>query len=147
MEYKGHLYGTTFEAVEQVQRAGKSCILHLQPPSIKKLRESKLKPFVILIKPPSFQRLQITRRDPSLQIRLSGVKEFKDEELHAMIRVSFSKVCWYRMRNFLMQCVLFYLEWNFAERGCLLLINLPWIKFYIFLSRYQTRLRNISPTW
>ncbi|XP_063683183.1 MAGUK p55 subfamily member 7-like [Bolinopsis microptera] len=88
MEYKGHLYGTTFEAVEMVQQAGKSCILHLQPPSIKKLRESKLRPYVILVKPPPFQRLQVTRRDPSLQFRLSGVKEFKDDELSAMIRVS-----------------------------------------------------------
>ena len=88
MEYKGHLYGTTFEAVEQVQRGGKSCVLHLQPQSIKKLRGSKLKPYVILIKPPPFPRLQTTRRDPALQYRLSGVKEFKDDELSTMIRVS-----------------------------------------------------------
>ena len=87
MEYKGHLYGTTFEAVEQVQRGGKSCVLHLQPQSIKKLRGSKLKPYVILIKPPPFPRLQVTRRDPAVQYRLSGVKEFKDDELSTMIRV------------------------------------------------------------
>lgn len=88
MEYKGHLYGTTFDAVEQVQQANKSCILHLQPQSVKKIKGSKLKPFVILVKPPTLQRLQITRRDPSLQFRLSGVKDFKDEELSAMIKVS-----------------------------------------------------------
>ena len=59
MEYKGHLYGTTFEAVEQVMHSGKSCVLHLQPQSIKKLRGSKLKPFVIIVKPPTLERLQV----------------------------------------------------------------------------------------
>jgi len=88
MEYRGHLYGTTFEAVEEVMRAGKSCVLHLQPQSVKKLRGSNLKPFVVLIKPPDLVRLQVTRRDPYLKSRLSGYKQFKDEELAAMIKVS-----------------------------------------------------------
>ena len=33
-------------------------------------------------------QLQITRRDPTIQHRLSGSKQFKDEELLAMIKVS-----------------------------------------------------------
>ena len=59
MEYKGHLYGTTFEAVEHVMRAGKTCVLHLQPQSLKKLRGSKLKPYIVLVKPPSYERLKV----------------------------------------------------------------------------------------
>lgn len=60
-EYKGHLYGTSAESVKSIINAGCVCILSPHYQAIKALRTPQLKPFIIHIKPPSFDKLKETR--------------------------------------------------------------------------------------
>lgn len=60
-EYKGHLYGTSGESVKSIINAGCVCILSPHYQAIKALRTPQLKPFIIHIKPPTFEKLKETR--------------------------------------------------------------------------------------
>ncbi|XP_052377787.1 MAGUK p55 subfamily member 4 [Oncorhynchus keta] len=62
-EYKGHLYGTSIDAVKDVIDSGRMCVIDTEPHSILSVRNKKFKPYVIFIKPPSSERLRQTRRD------------------------------------------------------------------------------------
>lgn len=60
-EYKGHLYGTSAESVKSIVNAGCVCILSPHYQAIKALRTPQLKPFILHVKPPSFEQLKETR--------------------------------------------------------------------------------------
>lgn len=60
-EYKGHLYGTSAESVRSIVNAGCVCILSPHYQAIKALRTPQLKPFIIHVKPPTFEQLKETR--------------------------------------------------------------------------------------
>lgn len=60
-EYKGNLYGTSSESVKSLVNAGYVCILNPHYQALKMLRTPQLKPFIIYIKPPSFEELKETR--------------------------------------------------------------------------------------
>lgn len=60
-EYKGHLYGTASESVKSIVNAGHVCVLSPHYQAIKSLRTPQLKPFIIHIRPPPFNRLKATR--------------------------------------------------------------------------------------
>jgi hypothetical protein len=60
-EYKGHLYGTSSESVKSIVNANCVCLLSPHYQALKSLRTPQLKPFVIHIKPPSFEKLRETR--------------------------------------------------------------------------------------
>lgn len=60
-EYKGNLYGTSSESVQSLINAGYVCILNPHYQALKMLRTPQLKPFIIYIKPPSFDELKETR--------------------------------------------------------------------------------------
>uniref|UniRef100_A0A8C7WTK1 Guanylate kinase-like domain-containing protein n=1 Tax=Oryzias sinensis TaxID=183150 RepID=A0A8C7WTK1_9TELE len=62
-ENKGHLYGTSFDSIDEVLKHGRMCIVDADIPL---LRTRKLKPFVIFIKPPSPERLRQTRRNATI---------------------------------------------------------------------------------
>ncbi|KAK2905590.1 hypothetical protein Q8A73_009533 [Channa argus] len=62
-EFKGHLYGINSDAIEEVLKRGRLCIVDVEAHSIQLLRTRKLKPYVIFIKAPSPERLRQTRRD------------------------------------------------------------------------------------
>ncbi|KAM9850642.1 MAGUK p55 subfamily member 4-like [Aulostomus maculatus] len=62
-EYKGHLYGTSIDAIDEVLKQGRMCIVDVEPHSLLPLRTRKLKPFVVFIKAPSLERLRQTRRE------------------------------------------------------------------------------------
>ncbi|KAK7103098.1 hypothetical protein V1264_018062 [Littorina saxatilis] len=57
-EYQNNLYGTSVTAVRQVINQGRICILNLQPESLKILRETDLKPYIIFISPPNMEKLR-----------------------------------------------------------------------------------------
>nr|XP_033806641.1 MAGUK p55 subfamily member 5 [Geotrypetes seraphini]XP_033806642.1 MAGUK p55 subfamily member 5 [Geotrypetes seraphini]XP_033806643.1 MAGUK p55 subfamily member 5 [Geotrypetes seraphini]XP_033806644.1 MAGUK p55 subfamily member 5 [Geotrypetes seraphini]XP_033806645.1 MAGUK p55 subfamily member 5 [Geotrypetes seraphini] len=57
-EFEKNLYGTSTDSVRQVINAGKICLLNLHTQSLKILRNSDLKPFIIFIAPPSQERLR-----------------------------------------------------------------------------------------
>lgn len=60
-EYKGHLYGTSGESVKAIVNAGSVCILSPHYQAIKALRTPQLKPYIVHIKPPSFEKLKESR--------------------------------------------------------------------------------------
>uniref|UniRef100_A0A3B4AQA4 Protein PALS1 n=1 Tax=Periophthalmus magnuspinnatus TaxID=409849 RepID=A0A3B4AQA4_9GOBI len=57
-EYEKNLYGTSTDSVRHVVNSGKICLLCLHSRSLKVLRTSNLKPYVIYIAPPSQERLR-----------------------------------------------------------------------------------------
>ncbi|KAM8749699.1 MAGUK p55 subfamily member 4-like isoform 1-T1 [Acanthopagrus schlegelii] len=80
-EYRGHLYGTSTDAVDEVVKRGRMCIVDVEPRSILMLRTGKLKPYVIFIKPPSPERLRQTRRDARVITSYSVKRAFTEEDL------------------------------------------------------------------
>ncbi|KOX78842.1 Guanylate kinase [Melipona quadrifasciata] len=75
--YSGNMYGTSKRAVEDVQEAGKICVLDVDVQGIKQIKQSSLDPFYIFIKPPSIKELEKrlrarkTETEDTLQRRLS----------------------------------------------------------------------------
>ncbi|XP_032200441.1 MAGUK p55 subfamily member 5 isoform X3 [Mustela erminea] len=57
-EFEKNLYGTSIDSVRQVINSGKICLLSLRTQSLKALRNSDLKPYIIFIAPPSQERLR-----------------------------------------------------------------------------------------
>nr|XP_020459748.1 MAGUK p55 subfamily member 5-A-like [Monopterus albus]XP_020459749.1 MAGUK p55 subfamily member 5-A-like [Monopterus albus] len=57
-EYEKNLYGTSTDSVRQVISSGRICLLCLHTRSLRVLRSSNLKPYVIFIAPPSQERLR-----------------------------------------------------------------------------------------
>ncbi|KAI8120572.1 MAGUK p55 subfamily member 5 [Lucilia cuprina] len=70
-------HGTSLEAIRTVVASGKICVLNLHPQSLKLLRASDLKPYVVLVAPPSLDKLR--------QKKLRTGEPFKDEELKDII--------------------------------------------------------------
>ncbi|XP_068184524.1 MAGUK p55 subfamily member 4-like isoform X2 [Antennarius striatus] len=59
-QFKGHLYGTSSDAMEDVLKRGRLCLIDVDPRSIQSLRTWKLKPYVIFIKAPCVRNLKQT---------------------------------------------------------------------------------------
>uniref|UniRef100_W5N9X9 Protein PALS1 n=1 Tax=Lepisosteus oculatus TaxID=7918 RepID=W5N9X9_LEPOC len=57
-EFEKNLYGTSTDSVRQVINSGKICLLSLHTQSLKVLRSSDLKPYIIFIAPPNQERLR-----------------------------------------------------------------------------------------
>lgn len=60
-EYKGNLYGTSFESVRMLVNGGFVTILNPHYQALKMLRTPQLKPYIIYIKPPTLEELKNTR--------------------------------------------------------------------------------------
>ncbi|KAA8579188.1 hypothetical protein FQN60_018761 [Etheostoma spectabile] len=71
-EYKGHLYGTSTDAIEEVLKRGRVCIIDVEP--------HKLKPYVIFIKAPSPDRLRQTRREARILTNCTINRAFTEED-------------------------------------------------------------------
>nr|XP_050867399.1 protein PALS1 isoform X4 [Vespula vulgaris] len=76
-EYEKAYYGTSVEAIRSVVNSGKICVLNLHPQSLKILRSSDLKPYVVFVAPPSLEKLR--------QKRIKSNESFKEEELKDII--------------------------------------------------------------
>ncbi|XP_067892011.1 MAGUK p55 subfamily member 4-like [Heterodontus francisci] len=87
-EYKGHLYGTSREAVRLILDSGLICVIDLEPQRILEARTKELKPFIIFIKPPSIRRLQQTRVKSRIITEYYVNRSFKEEDLQEMEDVS-----------------------------------------------------------
>ncbi|XP_074513630.1 MAGUK p55 subfamily member 4-like [Sebastes fasciatus] len=87
-EYKGHLYGTSTDAIDEVLKRGRMCIIDIEPHSILPLRTGKLKPYVIFIKAPSPDRLRQTRRGAGIITNCSVNRAFTEEDFVELEEVS-----------------------------------------------------------
>lgn len=76
-EYEKAYYGTSLEAIRAVVNSGKICVLNLHPQSLKILRTSDLKPYVVFVAPPSLERLR--------QKKIKNGESYKEEELKDII--------------------------------------------------------------
>ncbi|XP_020290153.1 guanylate kinase [Pseudomyrmex gracilis] len=56
--YSGNLYGTSKQAVEEVQKLGKICVLDIDVQGVEQIKSTHLKPLYIFIKPPSLAELE-----------------------------------------------------------------------------------------
>nr|XP_046259707.1 MAGUK p55 subfamily member 4-like [Scatophagus argus] len=79
-EHKGHLFGTSTDAIDEVLRRGRMCIIDVEPHSIQTLRTGKLKPYVIFIKAPSPERLRQTRRDARIITNYTVNRPFTEDD-------------------------------------------------------------------
>ncbi|XP_051153993.1 guanylate kinase isoform X2 [Leptopilina boulardi] len=79
-KYGGNIYGTSKQAVENVQLDGKICVLDIDTQGVKQIKESSLNPLFVFIKPPSIAELERRLRDrnteteESLLLRLTAAK-------------------------------------------------------------------------
>ncbi|XP_036147418.1 guanylate kinase isoform X1 [Monomorium pharaonis] len=75
--FSGNLYGTSRQAVEEVQRLGKVCVLDIEIQGVKQIKCTELNPLYVFIKPPSIVELERrlkarnTETEESLEHRLS----------------------------------------------------------------------------
>uniref|UniRef100_A0A1B6FIQ7 MAGUK p55 subfamily member 5 n=1 Tax=Cuerna arida TaxID=1464854 RepID=A0A1B6FIQ7_9HEMI len=76
-EYERAYYGTSLDAIRSVVNAGKICVLNLHPQSLKILRSSDLKPYVVFVAPPSLEKLR--------QKKIRNGEAFKEEDLKDII--------------------------------------------------------------
>ncbi|XP_050307727.1 protein PALS1 [Anthonomus grandis grandis] len=60
-EYEKAYYGTSLDAIRSVVNSGKICVLNLHPQSLKILRTSDLKPYVVFVAPPNLENLKIKK--------------------------------------------------------------------------------------
>ncbi|CAO2615880.1 MAGUK p55 subfamily member 4, partial [Lemmus lemmus] len=83
-EYKGHLYGTSVNAVLAVLAEGKICVADLEPQDIQLARTHELKPYVIFIKPPNMNFMKQSRKNAKIITDYFVDVKFKDEDLQEM---------------------------------------------------------------
>ncbi|GIX70019.1 guanylate kinase [Caerostris darwini] len=80
-EFSGNIYGTSKNAVKQIQKNGKLCILDVEMLGVKNLKNTNLNPKFIFVKTPSLEvlekrlRSRNTESEDSLQKRLARAKE------------------------------------------------------------------------
>jgi MAGUK p55 subfamily protein 5 len=77
-EFEKAYYGTSLDGIRSVVNVNKICVLNLHPQSIKILRNSDLKPYIVFITPPSLERLK--------QMRIMRGEAYKEEELIDIIQ-------------------------------------------------------------
>ncbi|XP_078184301.1 MAGUK p55 subfamily member 4 isoform X1 [Callithrix jacchus] len=83
-EYKGHLYGTSADAVQTVLDEGKVCVMDLEPQDIQVARTHELKPYVIFIKPSNMRCMKQSRKNAKIITDYFVDMKFKDEDLQEM---------------------------------------------------------------
>uniref|UniRef100_A0A8C3X1L0 MAGUK p55 scaffold protein 4 n=1 Tax=Catagonus wagneri TaxID=51154 RepID=A0A8C3X1L0_9CETA len=83
-DYKGHLYGTSVDAVQAVLDEGKICVMDLEPQGIQVARTQELKPYVIFIKPSSMSCMKRSRKNAKIITDYFVDMKFKDEDLQEM---------------------------------------------------------------
>ncbi|CAH1792248.1 unnamed protein product [Owenia fusiformis] len=74
-EYEKNLYGTSLMAIREVVSAGKICVLNLHPQSLKILKVSDLKPYVVFVAPPNLEKLRRNREAAGDKVSMDELKE------------------------------------------------------------------------
>lgn len=96
-EYEKAYYGTSIDAIRSVVNTGKICVLNLHPQSLKILRTSDLKPYVVFVAPPNLENLKVKkdRLGESYKVSLLSTKS-------QVVLVSFiDSLFYYRRKSWL----------------------------------------------
>ncbi|RXG71543.1 MAGUK p55 subfamily member 5-A [Armadillidium vulgare] len=88
-EYEKAYYGTSLDAIRAVVNSGKICVLNLHPLSLKMLKNSDLMPYVVLIAPPSLEKLRQKKQksgetvwEEELKETIQKAREMEDQYGH-----------------------------------------------------------------
>ncbi|XP_030630614.1 MAGUK p55 subfamily member 7 [Chanos chanos] len=87
-EYKGNYYGTSVNSVHKVLEEHKVCLLDVEPSTIKDIYTAEFKPYVIFVKPPPLEQLQLSRRKAKVisnEDEAKPTKTFTEEDFEDMI--------------------------------------------------------------
>ncbi|KAM4710727.1 MAGUK p55 subfamily member 4 isoform 2-T2 [Anableps anableps] len=76
-EYKGHLYGTSIDAVKEVLNSGQICVVDIEPNAVQAVRSHELRAYIIYVKPPPLARLRETRQDSYITTNYYVNRPFK----------------------------------------------------------------------
>jgi guanylate kinase len=80
-QFGSNLYGTSFQAVEAIERTGKTCILDIEMEGVKQVHKSHLKARYLFLQPPSEEELEKrlrgrgTDKEEDIQKRLAQAKK------------------------------------------------------------------------
>ncbi|MCL4133166.1 UNVERIFIED_CONTAM: hypothetical protein GTU68_059086, partial [Idotea baltica] len=88
-EFEKAYYGTSLDAIRAVVSSGKICVLNLHPLSLKMLKNSDLMPYVVLIAPPSLEKLRQRKqkmgeafKEDDLKETIQKAREMEDQYGH-----------------------------------------------------------------
>jgi len=89
-EFRGNLYGTSVDGIRDLIGAGYQPILSPHYQALKMLRTPELRPYIIYIKPPSFEVLKETRHQAYARSTFdeTNSRSFTDDEFHEMIQAA-----------------------------------------------------------
>lgn len=81
-----HWFGTSMASIQRIQRAGRTCVLHVAPKTLRTLRVADIKPFVVFLAPPTLEHLRakLHHRDSHSIVRSHRL----EEELTSMVSAS-----------------------------------------------------------
>ncbi|XP_050967440.1 MAGUK p55 subfamily member 4 [Labeo rohita] len=79
-ELRGHLYGTSVDAVKDVLASGKICVIDIEPHALESVRTAELRAYVIFIKPPTVEQMKRTRMNSHIITNYYTSRPFKDED-------------------------------------------------------------------
>ncbi|CAL8338895.1 unnamed protein product [Boreogadus saida] len=85
---RGHLYGTSSDAIREVLRKGRICIIDAEPHSLHALRSRKLKPYVIFIRPPERDVLRLTRQHARILTSCCSCRAYTEEDYEELEEAS-----------------------------------------------------------
>uniref|UniRef100_A0A673FXW2 Membrane palmitoylated protein 4 n=1 Tax=Sinocyclocheilus rhinocerous TaxID=307959 RepID=A0A673FXW2_9TELE len=80
-ELRGHLYGTSVDAVKDVLASGKICVIDIEPYALESVRTAELRAYVIFIKPPTVEQMKCTRMNSHIITNCYTSRPFKDEDI------------------------------------------------------------------
>ncbi|XP_037068254.1 MAGUK p55 subfamily member 7-like isoform X1 [Pollicipes pollicipes] len=86
-EYRGNLYGTAQESILSIINSGQVCVLCPHYQAIKMVRTSEMKPHMVFVKPPMYERLKETRASSYARSTFdqTSTRGFTDDELRDML--------------------------------------------------------------
>uniref|UniRef100_A0A8C5AQQ5 MAGUK p55 subfamily member 4-like n=1 Tax=Gadus morhua TaxID=8049 RepID=A0A8C5AQQ5_GADMO len=85
---RGHLYGTSSDAIREVLKKGRICIIDAEPHSLHALRSRKLKPYVIFIRPPERDVLRLTRQHARILTSCCSCRAYTEEDYEELEEAS-----------------------------------------------------------
>ncbi|XP_050974432.1 MAGUK p55 subfamily member 4 [Labeo rohita] len=95
-EHNGHMYGTSLDSVQDVLDNGKICVIDLEPHCVHLVRNKKLKPYIIFVRPPSPARMRQTRKDPHFLANRYIKRYFYDKDFEEIEEASRTMEAKYR---------------------------------------------------
>ncbi|XP_077055636.1 MAGUK p55 subfamily member 4 isoform X1 [Siphateles boraxobius] len=79
-ELRGHLYGTSVDAIKDVLASEKICVIDIEPYALETVRTAELRAYVIFIKPPTVEQMKRTRINSHIITNYYISRPFKDED-------------------------------------------------------------------